>query len=158
MSKSTIVKEQILEILSDKQEHKALDIKKAIRKKYPYLDITEGVFSNSFRTLTLTGKCKNQERGIYIINCEESSGFTNKKKNEEGDKINEDYKDYNCEGKYSKKYIEIQSGVSEMLIRIRKEFGNLVKDINILDADDEVVSYILKVRHILEEIEKGIRN
>lgn len=49
-------------------------------------------------------------------------------------------------------------GVSDMLAKMREEFRNLVKDINILDADDEVVSYILKVRHVLEELEKGIKN
>ncbi|MGN9019108.1 hypothetical protein ACTNBM_09225 [Lachnospiraceae bacterium HCP1S3_C3] len=150
MNKSTIVKEQIMEILSDKQEHKASEIKEMIRNKYQDLDITEGVFSNSFRTLTLAGKCMNKERGVYVINCG---------KNKEKNKTEEYYNDYNChEGKKSKEYIKIQMGVSDMLAKMREEFRNLVKDINILDADDEVVSYILKVRHVLEELEKGIKN
>ena len=44
-----------------------------------------------------------------------------------------------------------------MLVKWREEFRNLVKDVNILDADDEVVSYVLEVRRALEKLEKGIR-
>ena len=47
MSKSTVIKEQIMEILRDNREHTASDIKVTIRKKYPDMDITEGVFSFS---------------------------------------------------------------------------------------------------------------
>ena len=158
VSKSAIVKEQILEILSDKQDHNTSDIKAAIRNKYPDLDITEGVFSNSFRSLTLAGKCINRERGIYAINCERNKGIADEKKSEGVERMNKYCDEHNSyDGKHSKEYIELQRCVSEMLAKMRREFGVLVKNINILDADDEVISYVLEVRRVLEEIEKGIK-
>jgi hypothetical protein len=158
MSKSTIIKEQIMEILSDKQEHNTSDIKAAIRNKYPDLNITEGVFSNSFRSLTLAGKCINKDRGIYVINREKKNDLTSEKKNEDEEKTNKycsEQKSY--VEKHSKEYLELQNCVSEMLAKTREEFGALVKNINILDADDEVVSYVMEVRRVLEDLEKGIK-
>lgn len=157
MNKSTIIKKEIMEILSDKKEHNTSEIKTAIRKKYADMDITEGVFSNSFRTLTLAKKCINKERGIYIINTDKNS-VIDEKKNIKEDRINKCCDENNSnEEKYSSDYIKLQSCVSKMLVQWREEFRNLVKDINILDADDEVVSYILEVRHALDNLEKGIR-
>ena len=40
---------------------------------------------------------------------------------------------------------------------MRDEFAGLVNGINILDADEETVKYILKVRHALDEMEKNIK-
>ena len=158
MNKSIIVKEQIMEILSDKQEHNTSDIKAAIRKKYADMDITEGVFSNSFRTLTLAKKCINKERGIYILNTDKNNNVIDEKKKNEWKKINKCCDENNSkELKDSGDYIKLQSCVSEMLVKWREEFRNLVKDVNILDADDEVVSYVLEVRRALEKLEKGIR-
>lgn len=159
MNKSTVVKEQIMEILQDKKEHNTSDIKTVIRKKYPDMDITEGVFSNSFRTLTLAGKCINKERGIYIINVDKRDADVDDKKNDEGDKTNKCCDDHNSyDGKYSRDCIELRSCVSEMVVKWREELRNLVENINILDADDDVVSYVMEVRHALENLEKGIWN
>lgn len=154
MNKSTIVKEQIMEILQDEQEHIAADIKATIRKKYPDMDITEGVFSNSFRTLTLAGKCINKERGVYILNPDKRNADTDAPKNDEGEKANKGCNDYALfNEKHSKDYLKLQQDASKLLLKWREEFRNLVKDINILDADDEVVSYVLEVRHALENLD-----
>ncbi len=147
MSKSTVIKEQIMEILRDNQEHTASDIKVTIRKKYPDMDITEGVFSNSFRTLTLAGKCINKERGVYVLNSDKRNVDPDAAQKDEGEK----------ENKCCNAYLKLHQDVSELLVKWREEFRNLVKDINILDADDEVVAYILEVRHALENLEKGIK-
>ena len=104
-----------MEILRDNREHTASDIKVTIRKKYPDMDITEGVFSNSFRTLTLAGKCINKERGVYVLNSDKRNVDPDAAQKDEGEK----------ENKCCNAYLKLHQDVSELLVKWRKEFMTL---------------------------------
>lgn len=173
MSKSSIIKGEILDILKDGKEHDAFDIKAYLRRKHSDFEVTEGIFSNSFRTLTLAGKIINVERGVYKINNNADEACTNRE-NSADDLINKSDKEVECaenENSHEDKVCEnqtckeekteqcliLENKISKILIKMRDEFAGLVNGINILDADEETVKYILKVRHALDEMEKNIK-
>ena len=173
MSKSSIIKGEILDILKDGKEHDAFDIKAYLRRKHSDFEVTEGIFSNSFRTLTLAGKIINVERGVYKINNKVDEGYTNREnsaenlenesdketKSGEHDSSQEDKdcKNQTCREEKTQQCLILEDKISKILIKMREEFAGLVNGINILDADEETVKYIFKVRHALDEMEKNIK-
>lgn len=147
MSKSLIIKKEILEVLADGKEHSVYEMKESLRKKHSDFEITEGIFSNSFRTLTLAGKIRNIERGVYCINFDE--------KKEIKDEIEKSEKKFD-ENKTSKSKVclELEAEISKSIRGVREKFTELTKYINIMEVDEETISYILKVKRSLEDIEK----
>lgn len=159
MSKSTIVKAEILEILQDEKMHYASEIKDIIRKKHTDFDVTEGIFSNSFRTLTLAGKCKNPERGVYCVNGEKNESTTQDKE-QQNKEFNENSKSKDSvkeDKKISAICLEVENFILQRIHELRGEFTEMVKNVNVVETDDETVMYILKVRQILEGIEQSIK-
>lgn len=73
MSKTTLVKQAVKDILSDGRVHDVADIKNYARKKCCE-PITEGIFAGSIRTMTADGIIENVERGKYrlIVNDEQN--------------------------------------------------------------------------------------
>lgn len=171
MSKSSIIRNEILEILTDKEEHNASEIKEVLRKKHTDFEITEGVFSNSFRTLVLAGKIINKERGMYCINSDKNVYDGNSMKESINAVCESNNKEINCdENNYdnsdedvnhelekSEQCRELESKISKIIDKMREEFVESVKEINILEADDETVSYVLKIRHALDVMEQAIK-
>ena len=62
-----------------------------------------------------------------------------------------------CKEEKTEQCLILENKISKILIKMRDEFAGLVNGINILDADEETVKYILKVRHALDEMEKNIK-
>lgn len=161
MSRSSIVKKEILEILKDGQQHSACEIKEKIKKIHLGFEVTEGIFSNAFRTLTLAGKISNIERGIYCLNSEICKTNNNENKenktNNSASKEIQDNENKIIECSKTKKYMELQDKISNSMNQMREELAKLVSDVNIMEADDETVSYILNVRKALVELENKIK-
>ncbi len=170
MSKSSIIKKEILEILKDGQEHKAYEIKEYLRKKHFDFEVTEGIFSNSFRTLTLEGKLRNTDRGVYRINHDMDKEIvdrvvdnnnivykSNKDNESTKNEINKYLQNNKNEISKSEECLKLETEISKSINEMRVKITGLVNGINIMKADEETVSYILKVRHALEGIEKEIK-
>ena len=53
--------------------------------------------------------------------------------------------------------MRLQDKISNSMNQMREELAKLVSDVNIMEADDETVSYILNVRKALVELENKIK-
>lgn len=139
MSMTTMVKEEILSLLQDGKEHSAAEIKSVIRAKHPKEEITEGVFANALRTMTIAGKCENIDRGTYRIG---GNG-----KNEKKQHSNSQQK-VPCQ--------ELKKEVLKMTNDMRKAFGDMIKNVDMSVDDSELLQYILRVRLAFDEFENEI--
>lgn len=100
--------------------------------------ITEGVFANALRTLTIAEKCQNLDRGIYRLNITEQNNHV-----KEAPKL---------------PYQDLKEKVKVMIAELRGSFGKAVKDVDVFSDSEELVQYILKVRTALDRFEKEIEN
>lgn len=138
---TTMVKEEILALLQDQKQHSAAEIKSVIRAKYPNEEITEGVFANALRTMTIAGKCQNMDRGVYSIGAsekKEQTKYTN--------------------GQQGVPYLKLKKEVLRMTRDIRNNFSEMVKDVNMSVDDVELLQYILRVRSAIDKFENEVGN
>lgn len=141
MSTTAMVKEEILCVLKDNKLHSAAEIKRIIREKHPDKNITEGVFANALRTMTIAGECQNPDRGSYRISDYEK----NKRINHTND--------------YKKlPYQDLKNKVIKIAEDMRQSFGEMVKDVDVFSDDTEIVQYILRVRAAMDRFENEIKN
>ena len=66
MSKSSIIRENILKFLDDEQNHSVSEIKKYIQEM-GVSDYTEGQFAGVLNTLVRNGSIEKKDRGVYSI-------------------------------------------------------------------------------------------
>jgi len=66
MTKSSIIQENVLKFLSDKQEHSVQDIKRYLQEN-EISEYTEGQFAGSLNTLMRNNLIKKVDRGVYSI-------------------------------------------------------------------------------------------
>ena len=107
----------------------------------------------------MAGKCKNPERGVYCVNGEKNESTTQDKE-QQNKEFNENskFKDSGKEGKkISAICLEVENFILQRIHELRGEFTEMVKNVNVVETDDETVMYILKVRQILEGIEQSIK-
>lgn len=141
MSITTMVKEEILYLLQDQKTHSAAEMKSTIRAKHPNEEITEGIFANALRTMTIAGKCKKLDRGVYHI------GVCAK---------NEPKKLSN--GQQRVPYQGLKREVLRMTKEMRKTFGDMVKDVDMSVDDPDLLQYIIRVRLAFDRFENEIGN
>ena len=139
MSKTGEVKEQILRILSDGKVHAVSDIKEEIRRGNK-VDISEGVLAGCFRTLVIEKKCKNPDRGLYVINIERE---TERSENESF-------------GKRSVKEIALMQAVMDSVTRMDIEIVTAMKGIDISVVDEEVLQYCIEIKKICSEVKERV--
>ena len=134
MSKTGEIKEQILRILNDGKVHAVSDIKEEIRKGNKS-NISEGVFAGCFRTLVLEKKCKNPDRGLYMIN----------KDNEEETSEKESCRERRVEE------IALMQAVGDSVARMDAEIAVAMKRIDISVVDEGVLKYCIEIKKICNE-------
>ena len=142
MSVTTMVKEEIMYLLQDQKPHSAAEIKSTIRAKHPNEEITEGIFSNALRTMTIAGKCQNPDRGIYRIGEAEKNRLTKLTTN----------------GHKRVTYLELKKEVMSMAREMRSSFSDKVKNVDMSVDDVELLQYILRVRSAFDKFENEIEN
>lgn len=134
MSKTGEIKGQILRILNDGKVHTVSDIKEAIRKGNKS-NISEGVFAGCFRTLVLEKKCKNPDRGLYMINREGEEETFEKK---------------SC-GERREEEIALMQAVMDSIARMEAEIAVAMKGIDISVVDEGVLKYCIEIKKICNE-------
>lgn len=131
MSRTGRVKQDILKVLEDGREHYAGDIKKTIRQKYKE-DITEGVFAGALRKLVLENKCKNPDRGVYVLE-RDTTNSTQEKKRSQNHKEN-------------KVDIELKQKIARVFSNMENELNSIMVDYNLSDTDTDTILYCLEVK------------
>lgn len=139
MSKSGEIKEQILRILNDGKVHPVSQIKEEIRKENKS-NISEGVFAGCFRTLVLEKKCKNPDRGLYMINKENEEETHEKKK---------------CGERREEENALVQA-VMHSVARMDTEIAAAMKGIDISVVDEGVLKYCIEIKKICNEAKERV--
>ena len=139
MSKTGEIKEQILRILSDGKVHAVSDIKEEIRRGNT-VNISEGVLAGCFRTLVLEKKCKNPDRGLYMINRERELERSEKE---------------SC-GKRNVKEIALIQAVTDSATRMDIEIATAMKGIDISVVDEGVLQYCIEIKKICSEVKERV--
>lgn len=121
-----------MNVLKDGNVHSAAEIKTIIRDRYPDKKITEGIFANALRTMTIDGKCRNPERGKYVIN-----------KPMENIEIS---------------YQDLKDEIVQKVEELRVSFGEMAKEVDLFQDDTDKVQYVLKVRTAMEKFLKEIKD
>lgn len=144
MSRTSVIKQEILTILNDGRAHSASEIKEKIRQKSNE-DISEGVFAGSFRTLVIEKMCENPDRGIYIINTKSP------RKNEE---VQQNEKPV-CV-KRNEAHMVLKQTVADSIVKLDTEICGAMKGIDISVADAEILEYCLEIKKICNGLREKI--